>query len=125
MANGIYAVHLHMFYRLRDANRLLCKEKNGQSIVQHRDRIVKSMATNARHKVEYVLHVDLQNARFWLSRDITRRKKLSNDPLKHKRLSILICTTLRPLNGKENYRDQDKLKRPANRESFSTPFCER
>lgn len=41
------------------------KNANRQSIVKHWDRIVKWMATNARHEVELMLHADLQITRSW------------------------------------------------------------
>ena len=59
-AEGIYAVHLHMFSRSRQIP-IVAKSGDRQSIVKHRDR---ELATQTIHKVRYMLHADLQIARF-------------------------------------------------------------
>lgn len=93
----IYAVHLHMFRRLREMpieSETRSSEKRRQSIVKHRVRRCKTNGDKCETQSR-ILHADLQIARFWLSAHSPKHERLSNDPFetrgekKHeRRLSI-------------------------------------
>lgn len=78
----IYAVHLHMFRRLREMpieSETRSSEKRRQSIVKHRVRRCKTNGDKCETQSR-ILHADLQIARFWLSAHSPKHERLSNDP---------------------------------------------
>lgn len=112
--SGIYAVHLHMFYRFRDPT-LLWKRKTAINWTEiGRKAFGDECETQSRIRVARRPSISA-----FLSLDITH-KKLSNDPLKHKRLLWRLSSRgfpIRPLIETENRTRQKASSTSSNPES--------
>lgn len=107
----IYAVHLHMFRRLREMpieSETRSSEKRRQSIVKHRVRRCKTNGDKCETQSR-ILHADLQIARFWLSAHSPKHERLSNDPFetggeRKRNINVVCLSRSKDRFREENYR---------------------